>query len=219
MTLFGLVVTSALLALVPQIALTQRVSFVSPTNGSTIAVGKPLTVVLQVESTTSSVKTLSFAFGFNAKDNQDSKSLGRPYVDMIAVGDGPNQTKISSQLTYTMNITVPPAESFVDGFSSGYALKVSNYYLLGATQTPMIQLASVSVTVSNATGGSNPVPSGSSSSAATGGNSGNTSGGNNASSPTPGGSSGNTSGQSKISTDYVTQTAFLLASGVFFVFL
>lgn len=142
--------------------LAQDVSIVNPTPGANVQPGQKLNIVLSIQGTTSSVNHLAFSIGFK-NSPKDEKSLGRPYVGTVSLAPGSHDAVLDpAKGTYSFDITVPSAKDFLDGFSAPYNLTVSDYYLLGATFTPILKMTSVQVNVQdNNSSGGNPTNGGS----------------------------------------------------------
>ncbi|KAH9443698.1 hypothetical protein MJO29_013878 [Puccinia striiformis f. sp. tritici] len=129
-----------------QLVMAQRITILSPAKGAVLKSGQSTHFELHVESTTSSVQTIAVTLGLkSAKDQSPEGALGQVVLKTLYASDlhlnpqGPS---------YNFSIVLPQAKAFDDQFSSTpYELVLSQYLLLGATQSPILFSDSTQVQV------------------------------------------------------------------------
>ncbi|KAA1083046.1 hypothetical protein PGT21_023880 [Puccinia graminis f. sp. tritici] len=136
---------SCLLILAVGFATAQQMTIVSPAKGAVLSPGQKTDFELHFTSTTSSVKTVAVTLGFKSlKDNAPKESVGH-VLKTIYASDLHIDPKT---LSYKFSTILPEAKDFTAGVSSTpYDLVLSQYLLLGATQSPMLYSNSTEVTV------------------------------------------------------------------------
>ncbi|EGG10133.1 uncharacterized protein MELLADRAFT_103542 [Melampsora larici-populina 98AG31] len=128
----------ALIALLPSV-LSQKLTITSPGTNAVVKTGATTNIVLNFESTTSSVKQVACTLGLRPVGAGNTV-----YVGTLVFGEsGP---KFEGN-TYTWKVTLPNANKFGKGIGQRYHLTLSQFYLIGATSTPTISEFASDVTV------------------------------------------------------------------------
>ncbi|EGG01114.1 uncharacterized protein MELLADRAFT_92738 [Melampsora larici-populina 98AG31] len=138
MNLCNLLFAIALSTLLPSV-LSQRLSITSPGPNAVVKAGATTDVVLHFESTTSSVKQVACTLGFRPV------GAGNALYAATLVFDESGPKFEGS--TYTWKVALPNADKFGQGIGQRYNLTLSQFYLLGATNTPMVSEFANVVTV------------------------------------------------------------------------
>lgn len=117
-------------------------SIISPAADSAVIPGTTLTAVVKRASHNQTSKTLALSFGLSVYN----ESLGRPYIGSFDVLNGAAKWN-EPKSAYEIQIAIPPADKFIDGFTRKYSFVATEYFLEGPDNNPTIVTSNTPVTV------------------------------------------------------------------------
>lgn len=132
-----------LAALLHLLSVTHATEIIIPSAGTVYVPGEKVTIKVKKTVNQPFTRTIAFSVGCTVYN----QSLGRPFITSIFTAK-PGAWKWNPEdSTYTFDVQIPAASSFIDGYTRQYSLAISEFYLDGDYRTPKLGFASIPVSI------------------------------------------------------------------------